>query len=158
DHEAHIADEDWTLDDRYARTGYAPPYARSVHDLPSQIARFRRRDSTLIVAAWDARKDTTLIGRPLAASLVVAAQRGTMVVSRADSARATGSLVAIAVGDSGVVSLELLASNDRRAARRREGFAALDTGRVTLSDLLLYKPEASPNADFATARENALSS
>src|SRR5262249_32477833 len=49
DHEARITGEDWTLDDRYARTGYAPAYARSVHDLPSQIARFRRRDSTLIV-------------------------------------------------------------------------------------------------------------
>ena len=57
-----------------------------------------------------------------------------------------------------VVSLELLADHDRRAARRREGFTALDGNVVALSDLLLYKAEASPNADFVTARDNALAS
>jgi hypothetical protein len=56
------------------------------------------------------------------------------------------------------VSLELLAEHDRRAARRREGFTALDGNVVALSDLLLYKAEASPNADFVTARDNALAS
>jgi hypothetical protein len=158
DHEARITSDDWTLDDRYARTGYAPAYARSMHDVPSQIARFRRGDSMLVVAAWDARRDTTLIGRPLLASLVIAAENAPLVVTRQDSAKATGHLVAKAAGDSGVVSLELLAAKDRRAARRREGFAALDAHAVALSDLLLYSPDASANPDFATARDNALAS
>ncbi len=158
DHVARITDDDWTLDDRFARTGYAPVYARSVHDLPSQIARFRRGDSTLVVAAWDARRDTTLIGRPLTASLAVVTDGAPLTAARQDSAKATGSLVATVMSDSGVVSLELLATADRRAARRREGFTALDSNGVTLSDLLLYKPDASPNADFAAARDNALSS
>jgi hypothetical protein len=129
-----------------------------MHDLPSQIARFRRGDSTLVVAAWDARRDTTLLGRPLLASLVVAGDGSPMAVARQDSAAATGHLVSIARADSGIVSLELLADHDRRAARRREGFTALDPGSVVLSDLLLYKADASPNADFATARDNALAS
>ena len=54
-------------------TGYAPSYARSLHTLPSQIATFRRGDSTLVVAAWDARRDTTMLGRPLDAALVLSA-------------------------------------------------------------------------------------
>jgi hypothetical protein len=56
------------------------------------------------------------------------------------------------------VSLERLADHDRRAVRRREGFTALDGNVVALSDLRLYKAEASPNADFVTARDNALAS
>ena len=44
--------DDWHLDDARALTGYSPSYARTMHDLPSQVARFRRGDSTLIVAAW----------------------------------------------------------------------------------------------------------
>ena len=158
DHDARIVADDWSLADRRARTGYAPAYARSLHGVPSQIARFRRGDSTLIVAAWDARRDTTLIGRPLSASLVIAADGAPLVVERKDSATTTGHLSASTAGDSGVVSLELLASVDRRAARRREGFAALEAGRVSLSDLMLYSPSVTGNVDFATARDNSLSS
>jgi hypothetical protein len=158
DHDARMGTDDWTLHDRHARTGYAPSYARSLHDVPNQIARFRRGDSTLIVAAWDVRRDTTLIGRPITASLAIAADGRPLVVERRDSAATTGSLSGITAGDSGVVSLELLASADRRAARRREGFTALDTGAVSLSDLLLYSPSVTARPDFATARDNALPS
>jgi hypothetical protein len=160
DSEARITKDDWALDDRFARTGYAPAYARSMHDLPSQLARFKRKDSMLVVAAWDVRRDTTLIGRPLAAALVVAATgaAGPLVVARRDSAAATGHIESMAGRDSGMMSLELLAAADRRAARRREGFVALDSSGVTLSDLLLYRFDASPNTDFAAARDNALPS
>ena len=158
DHEAHIGTDDWTLVDRRARTGYAPAYARSLHDVPSQIARFHRGDSTLIVAAWDVRRDTTLIGRPLMASLAIAANGAPLVVERQDSSKTTGRLSAITAGDSGVVSLELLAAADRRAARRREGFTALDAHGVALSDLMLYSPSVTAGADFTTARDNALPS
>ena len=158
DHDAHIGTDDWTLADRRARTGYAPAYARSLHDVPSQIARFRRGDSTLIVAAWDVRRDTTLIGRPLTASLAIAADGTPLVVERHDSSKTTGHLFAITAGDSGVVSLELLATADRRAARRREGFTGLDAHRVALSDLMLYSPSVNGSADFATARDNSLPS
>lgn len=158
DQDARIAADDWTLDDRRARTGYAPAYARSMHDVPNQIARFRRGDSTLIVAAWDVRRDTTLIGRQVAASLVIAADGAPLVVETKDSARTTGHLSATTAGDSGVVSLELLAAADRRAARRREGFAALDRHRLSLSDLMLYSPSVTETADFATVRDNSLPS
>ena len=67
--------EDWTLDDPRAVTGYAPAYARSMHDVPSQVALFRRGDSTLVVGAWDARRDTTLLGRKVVAAVAYSLTR-----------------------------------------------------------------------------------
>ena len=84
--------DDWHLDDARASTGYSPSYARTMHDLPSQIARFRRGDSTLIVAAWDARRDTTLIGRSLDAALVIWSDDSSRAVVRRPDARATGTM------------------------------------------------------------------
>jgi hypothetical protein len=147
DHLGHIVSDDWHLDDARAATGYAPSYARSMHELPSQIAAFRRGDSTLVVAAWDARRDTTLLGRHLDAALVLATDGEHAVMARRADAGVRGSLSAIGVVDSGVVSVELLAATERRAARTRIGVTARGGGRVALSDLLLYESAAaSPNA------------
>ena len=138
DHVGHADADDWHLDDARALTGYAPSYARSVHELPSQIATFRRGDSTLVVAAWDARRDTTLLGRDLDAALVLAADGQQRALMRHLNVGARGTLSATGVLDSGLVSLELLGWQDRRAARTRIGVAMRDSGRVALSDLLLY--------------------
>jgi hypothetical protein len=146
DHLGHIASDDWRLDDARALTGYAPAYAHSVHDLPSQIAAFRRGDSTLVVAAWDASRDTTLLGRSLGAALVLAADGEHVVMTRRSAAGVRGSLSTIGVLDSGIVSVELLAATERRAARTRLGVMARGSGRIALSDLLLYASSAaSPN-------------
>jgi hypothetical protein len=147
DHLGHIVSDDWHLDDARAVMGYAPSYARSVHELPSQIAAFRRGDSTLVVAAWDGRRDTTLLGRHLDAALVLAADREHTVMARRADAGVRGSLSTIGLLDSGVVSVELHAATERRAARTRIGVTARGSGRVALSDLLLYESAAaSPNA------------
>jgi hypothetical protein len=58
--------------------------------------------------------------------------------------------------DSGLVSLELLAVADRRAARTRIGIPARPDGRIALSDLLLHAP-AGAGAGLATATDSALS-
>src|SRR5581483_6512728 len=153
-----VADSVWTLNDPRARWGYAPAYARTIHALPHQIARFRRGDSTLVVAAWDARQDTTLLGRPLAAALVLASTDSVVAIARDSSAGTEGRITALAPIDSGLVSLELLAAKDRRAARTRAGFRRATPGRVSLSDLLLYDAGAGASASFAAARDNALTS
>jgi hypothetical protein len=140
EHIGQCTDDDWQLDDPHAATGYAPAYARSMHDLPSQIARFRRGDSTLVVAAWDARRDTTLLGRDLDAALVLATADGVRAIARDSTQRTRGHLAVTGIIDSGLVSLELLATKDRRAARRRIGVPPRDTSRIALSDLLLYRP------------------
>lgn len=152
----HASADDWTLDDPRALTEYAPAFARSMHDLPSQIATFRRGDSTLIVAAWDARRDTTLLGRPLHAALALLSPTGALTIARDSSARVVGRLWAAAPLDSGLVSLELLAPAERRAARSRAGLAPRDTGRIVVSDLLLYAPSATPADRLEAVRDSAL--
>lgn len=156
EHLGHVSQDDWTLDDARAPTGYAPSFARSMHDLPGQIATFRRGDSALVVAAWDARRDTTLLGRRLQAALVVASPAGELVISRDSAARTVGRLWATARLDSGLVSLELLAPSERRAARLRLGLPARDTARIALSDLLLFAASGTPSSRLEVVRDSAL--
>ena len=156
DHPGHLAADDWNLDDPRATTGYSPSFARSVHDLPNQIAAFRRGDSVLVVAAWDARRDTTLLGRAFNAALVLASPAGTLTVARDSGARTVGRLWAAAPLDSGIVSLELLAPAERRAARARVGLPPRDSGRIVLSDLLLFEPSPASSNRLEAVRDSAL--
>ena len=156
DHIGHVASDDWHLDDARARTGYAPSYARSIHDLPSQIAAFRRGDSTLVVAAWDARRDTTLLGRTVDAALVLGADGEQRAMIRRGDSGVRGSLSTIGLLDSGLASVELLATRDRRAARTRVGVAPRAGGRVALSDLLLYASSAASPSALEQVADSAL--
>jgi hypothetical protein len=159
----HLSDADWGLENTLAVSGYGPSYARTLHAIPHQVAFFRRGDSTQVVAAWDVRRDTTLIGRPLDAALLVAGDGAIVASVRHSGEKSVGRIAVTALIDSGLVSLELLAAADRRAARTRMGISARARGRVALSDLLLYAPaDASPtNAVPATldaVRDSALAS
>ncbi len=49
---AEIPPGAWTLEDAEPRTGYAAPYALEMAPLAAQVARFRRGDSLLVVAAF----------------------------------------------------------------------------------------------------------
>jgi hypothetical protein len=155
DHIGHTAVDDWNLDDPQARTGYAPAFARSIHRLSSQIAMFRRGDSTLVIAAWDAREDTTLLGRQLDAGLALT-DGSRSAIARQSMAGNVGRISAIGIVDSGLVSLELLAVADRRAARTRIGIPARAGSRIAVSDLLLHAPAGPGGAGLATATDSAL--
>jgi hypothetical protein len=157
DHVSATSRDDWRLDDRTAPAGYAPPFARSVHELPGQIAVFRRGDSALVVAAWDASRDTTLLGRPLQVALVLATDSGVTGIGIDSSVHVVGRTSTIARIDSGLVSLELRAPADKRAARLRIGLAARDTSMLSLSDLLLYSAPGAPST-LAEVRDSALAS
>ena len=52
------------------REQYAPPYARLLVRLDAQVARFRRGDSTRVVAAYDVKADTIFGRRKFAAALI----------------------------------------------------------------------------------------
>ena len=147
---------DWRLDYAHAISGYAPTYARSVHEINGQVASFRRGDSTLVVGAWDVRRDSTLVGRKLNAALVLAAPGDVRIVSRATEQRSVGRIEATTVIDSGWISLELLAPAERRAGRLRIGLPTRSSGRVALSDLLFYSPMDRPVEELSTARDSAL--
>lgn len=151
-------DDDWPLNDPRATAGYAPRYLRTLHVVPHQFARFRRGDSTLVVAAWDARRDTSLLGRPLEAALVLADVDSVRAIARQGHSQPLGRLVATAPIDSGLISLELLAREDRRAARARAGIPARASSAISISDLLLYAPVSGDARALADVVDSALTS
>lgn len=59
-----IPADEWTIEARTPRTGYAPPYAPEIGELYTQVARFRRGDSLLVIAAY--RPQPRMDARPLA--------------------------------------------------------------------------------------------
>lgn len=147
---------EWRLDYSRAVSGYAPSYARSLHEITGQVASFRRGDSTLVVGAWDVRRDSLLVGRELDAALVLAAPGEVRGVTRASKEGAVGRIQTTALIDSGWISLELLAPGDRRGGRMRVGLAKRSTGRLALSDLLFYAPMQGAPDDLAAVRDSAL--
>ncbi len=137
---------------------YAPAYAVSLTPLEHQKAMFRRGDTALVVLAYDARVTKQLAGGKLTAALVVTpgekpADYGKIV----HDAPETGMIMARAPWGPLLMSAEVYAPDKRSVARARYGVSppfAVGT-RVTLSDLLFYKPfgtfpasveEAAPHA------------
>ena len=122
---------------------YAPAYAVSLTPLEHQKAMFRRGDTALVVMAYDARVTKQLAGGQLTAALVVSpsekpADYGKIV----HDAPETGVLIAKAPWGPLLMSAEVYAPDKRAVARARYGVSppfAVGT-RVTLSDLLFYKP------------------
>jgi hypothetical protein len=143
-----LAADDWDLTLRSARTIYAPDYARRFRALTRrQIALFRRGDSALVVAAYDVSDDTLFAREPIEAGLFAAAIDSTRVGdasgTRALRAPTSGVLEARAPWRPMIVSLELLDSASRSAARTRFGVTPpAPTGRVAVSDLLIFAPLA----------------
>ena len=122
---------------------YAPPYAVSLTPLEHQKAMFKRGDTALVVMAYDARVTKQLAGGKLTAALVVSpnekpADYGKIV----HDAPETGVLVARAPWGPLLMSAEVYSPEKKAVARARYGVNppfAVGT-RVTLSDLLFYKP------------------
>ena len=148
---------DWELHDRMAQSRYAPPYARSVGELDHQVAFFRRGDSALVVAAFDATAQTGFTHDTIDAALAIApaASPDSAIVSRDSVALRRGVLVATAEWRPAIISVETRDSAERRVARARAAFRPpSSSGRVTISDLLLFDDPANlpTSLDEATAR------
>jgi hypothetical protein len=122
---------------------YAPEYAYSLTPLEHQKAVFKRGDTALVVMAYDARVTKQLDGGKLTAALVVTPSEkpgdyGKIV----HDAPQTGVLMAKAPWGPLLMSAEVYDVQKRAVARARYGVSppfAVGT-RVTLSDLLFYKP------------------
>jgi hypothetical protein len=148
---------DWALHDPLAQTRYAPRYARSMTQLDHQVAFFRRGDSAIVVAAFDARRDTSFTRDSIAAALVVApatSPDSVRIVSEPMTSRHSV-LSSLAPWASLMISVEARDSAARRVARARTVARPPDaTGRVTISDLLLFDdPKNLPQSlDDAAAR------
>src|SRR6185437_10953204 len=126
--------------------------------LEHQKAVFRRGDTALVVLAYDARVTKQLAGGKLTAALVVTpSDKPTDYGKIVHDAPETGVLMARAPWGPLLMSAEVYAPEKRAVARARYGVSppfAVGT-RVTVSDLLFYKPygtfpssvnEAAPHA------------
>jgi hypothetical protein len=131
------------LADPRPRERYAPAYAETFTEVEPAFARFRRGESTLVVAAYDLTRDSLFRDVTLDVALVLARdeQAAPYVVRRA-SAEPTGVVVAAAPWRPALLSLELIAAPERRAARARSGVQTEPStkGDVIVSDLLLFDP------------------
>lgn len=149
---------DWELHDPLAQSRYAPRYARSISDLPYQISLFRRGDSSIVVAAFDVSADTVFMRDSLAAALAaapVSAPESAIVVI--DSlARRHDVLLASVPRSPLIVSVEARDSAARRVARARAVVRrAPDSGRVTISDIMLFDDPANLPASLEDAAPRA---
>ena len=148
---------DWELHDRTAQSRYAPRYARSVGELDHQVAFFRRGDSALVVAAFDATAQPGFAHDTIDAALAIAPTTSpdSAIVSMDSAALRHGVLVTTAEWRPAIISVETRDSAERRVARARGVFRPpTSSGRVTISDLLLFDGPANlpTSLDEATAR------
>jgi hypothetical protein len=148
---------DWELHDRMAQSRYAPRYARSVGALDHQVAFFRRGDSALVVAAFDATGQTGFAHDTIDAALAIAPATSpdSAIVSRDTAVLRRGVLVTTAAWRPAMISVETRDSTERRVARARGVFRPpSSSGRVMISDLLLFDDPANlpTSLDEATAR------
>lgn len=155
DSTSHLRNAEFALEEARAPSGYSPAYLRSIHPLSGQVAVFRRGDSAIVIAGWDASHDTTLTGRLLDVALALATTDSVVTVER-EKAHNAGRILAIAPIDSGVASLEVLSGEDRRAGRLRIGIPAKPKTTIALSDLLFYAPFDAPAMTIDEARDSAL--
>ena len=141
---------------------YAPVYAKKLVALEHQQAMFHRGDSALVVMAYNSNSNKELTGAKLNAALVVTPgddkPRGYMV--RRDNAPATGVFTVKAPWGALLMSAEVMAPAHNAVARARYGLRPPDAlgSRVTLSDLLFFKPYGTAPQTVEEAAPHALTS
>lgn len=158
---AEIPPESWVTAPREARTWYAPSYAPDFRGLESQMARFRRGDSLLVVGAFQ--PDPEDAGEPVAAApdpddpfaptvadddgprdvqtgLILVQEDGEATHAMEDDVP-EGVLTLRAPPGRYVASLEVFEPSAEAAWRARHGVAEkpLAPGEVALSDILLLE-------------------
>jgi hypothetical protein len=153
---AQIVDSLFDIHQFPPREQYAPTYARSFEHLDAQVARFRRGDSTRIVAAYDVSGDTIFSRHGFDAALIAMGDEAT-TPSAARVARApTRNVLSVSTPwKTQLIGVELLADDSAGAARWRSGFAEvpLDSAKISVSDLLFVDaaPSLPSNLEEATA-------
>ena len=151
---AQIVDSLFDIFQRPPREQYSPAYTRAFVRLDAQVARFRRGDSTRVVAAYDVSADTIFARRKFAAALIAMGDESAPP-SRSDVAESPvkSVLTVTTPWKSQLIGVELLASDSAGAARWRSGFAEipLDSGRISVSDLLFVDGGPSLPADLSEA-------
>ena len=147
------SDNAWRLQERLAESRFAPRLVHRVAPVAAQVARFRRGDSTLMVAAYSVRDDS--IGRGADAALGATVRDGrTFSASMTDSARQARLMLPEPPMLAGVEVSDTLTRTLGRA-RVLFGVSPTTTG-LALSDLLLYRSGESPPASLDSALAAAI--
>jgi hypothetical protein len=139
------------------REQYAPIYTHTFVRLDAQVARFRRGDSTRVVAAYDVTTDTIFGRRKFVAALIAMGdESATPVRNDVAESPAKNVLWVTTPWKSQLIGVELLAADSAGAARWRSGFGEipLDSARISVSDLLFVDggPSLPTDLDDAIAR------
>jgi hypothetical protein len=154
---AQIVDSLFDVHQFPPREQYAPVYARSFEHLDAQVARFRRGDSTRIVAAFDVANDSIFAHHKFNAALVAMGDEATTPALTEVSESPTRNVLSVSSPwKSHIVGVELVAQDSAGAARWRSGFAEIpvDSGKISVSDLLFVDatPSLPANLDEAISR------
>ena len=149
-----VNNDAWSFDDSRGESRFAPRQVRRVAASAAQFARFRRGDSTLVVAAYAARDDSL---RSPATTLAAASFDGRITVSAADST-VRGRARVTMDGRPLMAGTDTHDSSTHTLLRTRAVFAAqVDSGNaLTLSDLLVFRPGESPAETLDSALVRAV--
>lgn len=121
------------------REQYSPVYTRGFERLDAQVARFRRGDSTRVIAAYDVSTDTIFGKAKFTAALIAMGDPATTPSATQVAESPVKNVLSLSTPwKSQLIGVELLAKDSSGAARWRSGFAEipLDSGRISVSDLL----------------------
>src|SRR5437867_7447082 len=126
--------------------------------LATQVARVPPGDSTKVNATYDVNSDTIFGRRKFAAALIAMGDEATIPSkTEVEESPAKNVLTVSTPWKSQLVGVELLARDSAGAARWRSGFAEipLDSGRISVSDLLFVDGSPSLPADLHDALPRA---
>lgn len=149
-----VTDSLWEIDQFPPQEKYAPRYARAFARLDAQVARFRRGDSTVLVAAYDVSRDTLFRRRKFRAALVAMGDETVpAAINETADAPHRQVLTLTSPWKSQLVGVELLASDSAAAARWRSGFSEIPLipDRISVSDLLFVDGGPSLPANLSEA-------
>ncbi len=130
----------WRLRPLRPRERYAPPYATFATGR-TLTALFRRGDSVLLVAAYDASGDTLMPGARLTAALTASTSADSILAQHVDhSATCRGTLLVNVPNMPALAAVEIIGGN--RIHRARLAVALADAGpqRVRISDVAFFEP------------------
>lgn len=123
DHPMRARPADWDLEPHLPRAGHAPPYAAAgFNSLSHQLAAFRRGDSLIVVTTFELTDDSIPADAMVSAAIVFTRDEKWLPLVVRETFRAkTGILAATIPNLPHLMSYEVLAIEQRRAARARYG-------------------------------------
>ncbi len=143
-------DDGWDLHSRQSTARFGPHRVERILAVESQLARFRRGDSTLLVAAFFVSDDSI---RSPVAHLAASLDNDSTYASTPDSTM-SGSATLMLAGEPVLAGVEITDSASSTLARSRMLYARRPVTSAALSDILLYRGGGDPpeSVDSALAR------